>query len=197
MKTSRITRLQLYWHSRTVCGAWRVTRSGPTSCWSSPRAAPATMSSSPRSPRRRSPRKQTPPSSTSCPTRSTSSWRWEWFISSCIFDDFPKIVNILVHQQAVLWRRSRFDNQSRNEGVSLQGEDWAAGGEKGAACHAILDTVYLQGEAGARLLVKSPNLSEVGSEWAAMEEELAGAGAMWAGPGIMTMALSLLNIIIM
>ena len=45
-------------------------------------------------------------------------------------------------------------------------------------CHAILDTVSPQGEAGARLLVKSPNLSEVGSEWAAMEEELAGAGAM-------------------
>ena len=44
--------------------------------------------------------------------------------------------------------------------------------------HAILDTDSPQGEAGARLLVKSPNLSEVGSEWAAMEEELAGAGAM-------------------
>ena len=35
----------------------------------------------------------------------------------------------------------------------------------------------MQGEAGARLLVKSPALSEVDSEWAAMEEELAGAGA--------------------
>ena len=38
------------------------------------------------------------------------------------------------------------------------------------------DTVApVQGKAGARLLVKSPALSEVDSEWAAMEEELAGA----------------------
>ena len=36
----------------------------------------------------------------------------------------------------------------------------------------------VQDKAGARLLVKSPALSEVDSEWAAMEEELAGAGAM-------------------
>ena len=35
----------------------------------------------------------------------------------------------------------------------------------------------MQGEAETRLLVKSPALSEVGSEWAAMEAEL--AGAMW------------------
>ena len=42
-------------------------------------------------------------------------------------------------------------------------------------CHIILDNIFPQGEAGARPMVKSPNLSEVGSEWAAMEEELAGA----------------------
>ena len=47
---------------------------------------------------------------------------------------------------------------------------------EGVTIHNTVDPV--QGEAGARLLVKSPALSEVDSEWAAMEEELAGAGAM-------------------
>ena len=45
-------------------------------------------------------------------------------------------------------------------------------------CHHPQYCTPVQGEAGARLLVKSPALSEVDSEWAAMEEELAGAGAM-------------------
>ena len=99
-------------------------------------------------------------------------------MSQGFFYDFYGLSNFdhLVHQQAVLRWRSRLDNQSRNEGVSLQGEE--AGGEEceGVTIHNTVAPV--QGEAGARLLVKSPALSEVDSEWAAMEEELAGAGAM-------------------